>query len=230
MKLAVRQCHIDRRPLPQRAASAAARPLKRYLSGQAAHPHGIGGRLIGRLWVTESAAVNDAAIELLAPAPGEHVLEIGFGPGRALGLLVSRGVAVTGIDVSAAMVSLAAHRNPGPVQSGALNLYVSDGVTIPLEDNSVDAVLSVHNLYFWSDPRATIQEITRVLRPGGRVLLVFRGREHPLPGRLDPEIYRSVTTENAITWLREAGFTDVERKSPAGMPTEVSFVVGTLLA
>lgn len=228
MKLAVRQCPIDRRPLPQRAASTAARPLKRYLSGQAAHPHGIGGQLIGRLWVTESATVNDAAIDLLAPTPGEHVLEIGFGPGRALGLIVSRGVAVTGIDVSTAMVSLAAQRNPAPVRSGALTLCVSDGVTIPLEDKSVDAVLSVHNLYFWSDPRITIRESTRVLRPGGRILLVFRGREHPLPGRLDPTIYRSVTTEDAIAWLRAAGFTDVERTTPAGVPTEVSFLVGTL--
>lgn len=172
--------------------------------------------------------MNDAAIDLLAPTPGEHVLEIGIGPGRALGLIVARGVAVTGIDVSAAMVSLAARRNPTPIRTGALTLCVSDGVTIALEGNSVDAVLSVHNLYFWSDPRTTLKEITRVLRPGGRVLLVFRGREHPLPGRLDPEIYRSVTTDDAITWLREEGFADVERISPTGMPAEVSFVVGTL--
>jgi SAM-dependent methyltransferase len=228
MKLAVRQCPIDRRPLPQRAASAAARPLKRYLSEQAAHPRGIGGRLIGRLWITETAAVNDAAIDLLAPAHGEHILEIGFGPGRALGLISSRGATATGIDVSEAMVALAGQRNPDPVRTGALTLSVSDGVTIPLEDDSVDAVTSVHNIYFWAQPCTTIEEIARVLRPGGRVLLVFRGREHPLPGRLDPAVYRSVTTNDAVTWLLDAGFTDVETRSPSGAPEEVSFVVGNL--
>jgi SAM-dependent methyltransferase len=133
MKLAVRQCPIDRRQLPQRAVSAAARPLKRYLSEQAAHPRGIGGRLIGRLWITETAAVNDAAIDLLAPAHGEHILEIGFGPGRALGLISSRGATATGIDVSEAMVALAGQRNPDPVRTGALTLSVSDGVTIPFK-------------------------------------------------------------------------------------------------
>jgi SAM-dependent methyltransferase len=228
MKLAVRQCPIDRRPLPQRAASAAARPLKRYLSEQAAHPHGIGGRLIGRLWITETAAVNDAAIDLLALSSGEHVLEIGLGPGRALGPISSRGATATGIDVSEAMVALAGQRNPDLVRTGAMTLCVSDGVTIALEDDSVDAVMSVHNVYFWAEPRTTIEEIARVLRPGGRVLLVFRGREHPLPGRLDPTVYRSVTTSDAVTWLLDAGFTAVETRSPSGAPTEVSFVVATL--
>jgi SAM-dependent methyltransferase len=228
MRVAVRRCPIDRRPLPQRAASAAARPLKRYLSEQAAHPRGIGGRLIGRLWITETAVVNDAAIDVLAPDPGEHILEIGFGPGRALGLISSRGATATGIDVSQAMVTLAGRRNRDLIRTEALRLCVSDGVAIPLEDDSVDAVMSVHNIYFWAEPRTTIEEITRVLRPAGRVLLVFRGREHPLPGRLDPTIYRSVTTDDVVTWLLEAGFTDVETRSPASAPTDISFVVAKL--
>jgi ubiquinone/menaquinone biosynthesis C-methylase UbiE len=228
MRVALRQCPIDRRPLPQRAASAAARPLKRYLSQQAAHPHGIGGRLIGRLWITETAAVNDAAIELLAPSRGEHILEIGFGPGRALGLISSRGASATGIDVSEAMVTLAGQRNRDQIRTGALRLCVSDGVTIPLADDSVDAVLSVHNVYFWAEPHTTIEEIARVLRPGGRVLLVFRGREHPLLGRLDPTIYRSVTTNDVETWLLDADFTDIGTRSPSSPPAEISFVVANL--
>jgi SAM-dependent methyltransferase len=228
MRVAIRQCPIDRRPFPQRAATAVARPLKRYLSEQASHPHGIGGRLIGRLWITETAAVNDAAIELLAPSRGEHILEIGFGPGRALGLISSHGATATGIDVSEAMVTLAGQRNRHQIRTGALTLCVSDGATIPLADNSVDAVMSVHNVYFWAEPRTTIEEIVRVLRPGGRVLLVFRGREHPLPGRLDPTIYRPVTTNDVETWLVDAGFTEVETRSPSSALTEISFLVAHL--
>ena len=228
MRVSVRQCPLDRRPLPQRVASAAGRPLKRYLSEQASHPHGISGRLIGRMWITETAAVNDAAIELLAPSGGEHILEIGFGPGRALGLISSRGATATGIDVSEAMVTLAGKRNRDLIQTGALRLSISDGATIPLPDDSVDAVVSVHNVYFWAEPHTTIEEIARVLRPGGRVLLVFRGREHPLPGRLDPTIYRSVTTNDVVTWLLNAGFTNIDTKSPPSAPTEISFVIANL--
>ncbi|WP_176943983.1 class I SAM-dependent methyltransferase [Nocardioides szechwanensis] len=180
------------------------------------------------MWITETATVNDAAIALLAPTHGEHILEIGFGPGRALGMISSRGATATGIDVSEAMVTLAGQRNRDQIRTGALRLCVSDGATIPLPNDSVDAVMSVHNVYFWAEPRTTIDEIARVLRPGGRVLLVFRGREHPLPGRLDPTIYRSVTTNDVETWLLDAGFTDIETKSTPSAPTEISFVIANL--
>lgn len=49
MPVLVRQCSLDRRHWPQRALSAATRPLTRYVSEQAAKPHGLGGPLIGRL-------------------------------------------------------------------------------------------------------------------------------------------------------------------------------------
>lgn len=198
----------------------------RYLSEQAASPHGLGGPLIGRLWVKETAKTNDAALDLLAPQSGEDVFEIGFGPGRALGLIAERGARVTGVDVSEEMVRLAGRRNGELIRSGHLALYRGDGVTLPVEDNSQDAVLSVHNLYFWPEPEATIAEIARVLRPGGRLLLVFRGREHPLPSRLDPAVYRDVTTEQCIAWLVHAGL-DARSYHPDGVPEQVSYVLAT---
>jgi ubiquinone/menaquinone biosynthesis C-methylase UbiE len=174
--------------------------------------------------VTETARTNDAALDLLAPGPGEDILEIGFGPGRTLGLLVERGARVTGVDVSEEMIRLAGRRNSELVRTGALTLHRGDGVTLPLDDNSVDAVLSVHNLYFWPKPEATIAEIARVVRPGGRVLLVFRGREHPLPTRLDPAVYKDVTTDQCLAWLANAGLAGQCHK-PDGVPPEVSFVL-----
>jgi len=186
--------------------------------------HGLGGALIGRLWVKETAATNDAALDLLAPCPGEDILEIGFGPGRILGLLVERGARVAGVDVSEEMVLLAGRRNSEPIRTGALTLHRGEGVTLPLEDNSQDAVLSVHNLYFWPQPEAAIAEISRVLRPGGRILLAFRGRGHPLPKRLDPAVYEDVTTDQCTAWSGRAGFGG-QCHNPDGVPPEVSFVL-----
>jgi hypothetical protein len=62
------------------------------------------------------------------------------------------------------------------------------------------------------------------LRPGGRILLVFRGREHPLPKRLDPVVYEDVTTEQCVGWLDSAGF-DSQCHDLDGVPAEVSFVL-----
>ena len=69
-------------------------------------------------------------------------------------------------------------------------------------------------------------EIARVLRPGARVLLVFRGREHPLPMRLDPAVYEDVTSDQCMGWLASAGF-DGQCHHPDGVPAEVSFVLAT---
>jgi ubiquinone/menaquinone biosynthesis C-methylase UbiE len=227
MVTTAKSCSLDRRPWPSRAAGTVTRPLAGYVSRQAAHPHGLVGRALGRLWVSETAQVNDAAVTLLAPEAGEQVLEVGFGPGRTLGLLANQGALVTGVEVSRAMISLATHRNASLVEAETVSLYEGDGTTLPLPDDTYDAVVSVHNVYFWPEPQRTIDEIDRVLRPGGRVVLAFRGGEHPLPRRLDPAVYRTVTSAEAITWLEQAGFTDVAAHQPPGLPKTLAFLTGT---
>jgi SAM-dependent methyltransferase len=168
------------------------------------------GRLLGRIWLTETAAVNDVAVELLAPARGERVCEIGFGPGRTLALLAAAGAEVTGVEVSPAMVQTATHRNAKAIAAGAISLHLGDGTTLPLPDDSLDAVLSVHNFYFWPQPRVTLADIARTLRTGGRLVVTSLGADYPLPARFDPAIYRVPTIADATAWLHAAGFVDVD--------------------
>jgi SAM-dependent methyltransferase len=79
-----------------------------------------------------------------------------------------------------------------------------------LPDNTADAIIGVHTIYFWPDPPATLAEAARVLRPGGRLVLAFRAGEHPLPRRLDPAIYHVPMTEQLTKWLDGASFADIE--------------------
>lgn len=65
-----RQCSVNRR----------SGLVGRTVSAQAAQPHGPIGWALGHLWVHEAAAVDDSAVALLDPAPGEQVLELGCGP------------------------------------------------------------------------------------------------------------------------------------------------------
>jgi SAM-dependent methyltransferase len=165
--------------------------------------------LLARRWLSETAAVNEVAIELLGPVPGKRVCEIGFGPGRTLRRLDAGGAEVTGIEVSPAMVAMATRRNAEAVAAGRMTLHHGDGITLPLPDDSLDGVLGVHTIYFWPDPAATLTDIARTLRPGGRLVLALRSGDHPLPARFDPAIYRVPTTAEAIDWLSAAGFADI---------------------
>lgn len=227
---ATRACPVDRRPWPARAAARLGRPVWGFLSRQAARPHGPVGAVLARLWVVETAAVNDIAVDLLAPAAGETVLEIGFGPGRSLGRLAAAGAHVAGVDVAPAMLGVAARRNADLVAAGRLDLHLGDGTTLPLPDRDVDAVLAVHTIYFWPDPPTTLTEVARVLRRGGRLVLAFRAGEHPMPGRLDPSVYRIPTTEQVTGWLHAAGFTDVRAHQRPDLAPTVAFLTAAVPA
>ncbi|WP_020393376.1 class I SAM-dependent methyltransferase [Kribbella catacumbae] len=189
--------------------ATAAATIGRYLSRQAAKPHGAVGKLMARNWLSETAAVNDTAVELLHPEPGERICEVGFGPGRTLSLLAAAGADVVGVEVSPAMVAMAGRRNAGSVAAGRMRLHQGDGTTLPVADDSLDAVIGVHTIYFWPVPVATLAEVVRALRSGGRLVLAFRDGDHPVPVRFDPAVYHVPTTAEARDWLHRAGFTDV---------------------
>jgi ubiquinone/menaquinone biosynthesis C-methylase UbiE len=187
------------------------------------------GRLLARIWLAETAAVNDIAVELLAPKAGERILELGFGPGRTLGRIAATRAVVVGVDTSPTMLRTAARRNREHIRAGGLSLHEGDGTTLPVGTGSIDAAISVHTLYFWPKPAETLAELVRVLRPGGRLVLAFRAGEHALPRRLDPDVYRNVpTTDEAVAWLHAAGFADIRAEArPSTAPAMVWLVATT---
>jgi arsenite methyltransferase len=210
-----------RPPWHRRLRTAVTAPLARYLSRQAAHPHGPVGRLIAWNWIRETAVVNDVAIELLTARPGERICEIGFGPGRTLARLADAGVQVIGVDVSADMVNLAVRRNSNAVAAGHIRVVEGDGTALPVDDRTLDGALSVHSIYFWPDAAAVLTELRRALRPGGRLVMALRPGDHPLPARFDPAIYRVPSTDELTGWLRAAGFTDVRPERRPRIPAIV---------
>jgi SAM-dependent methyltransferase len=61
-------------------------------------------------------------------------------------------------------------RHPHPA-AGRIRLHYGDGTSLPAAEHSLDAVIGVHTIYFWPDPAATLGDIARAARPGGRLLL-----------------------------------------------------------
>lgn len=171
-----RRCSIDARP----------GLLGRTVSAQAAHPHGLLGRSLGRLWVHETAAINNTAIDLLAPRPEEHVLEIGCGPGQALTKIAERGARATGIDLSQVMVTQARRRNAAAIEAGQVHVLLGESGSLPVEGRSFDAVMAIHTIYFWRDLTDGLREALSVVRPGGRIVIGYRPADRGRPRRLDP--------------------------------------------
>ena len=180
--------------------------LVRMISRTAADPSGWFGRLLGSIWWRETAPVNDHALRLLDVEPGWHVVELGFGPGRTIRHLVRDGARVTGVDVSAQMVRLAARHNRAAVRAGAVTLHHGDGTALPVADGQADAAVTVHTIYVWDDPEAVTAELGRVLRPGGRLVLGMRDPDLPLTDRADPAVYQRLPLDRIRRLLDAAGF------------------------
>lgn len=107
----------------------------------------------------------------LAPQPGESVLDIGSGPGfLAEDIAISTGPTgrVIGIDVSAEMVNRAEARS----ECEWLSYQVGDATNLPFADASFDVVVSTQVAEYVPDTDAFCHEVARVLKPGGRGLVL----------------------------------------------------------
>lgn len=113
------------------------------------------------------------AIDWLLPAGARDVLDLGAGTGKLTTRLVERGLDVVAVDPVQEMLELLRAALP---ETPAL---LGTAESIPLPDNSVDAVL-VAQAWHWFDPALAIAEVARVLRPGGRLGLVWNTRDERL--------------------------------------------------
>ena len=138
-------------------------------------PEGLLGRLGGLIMARMNRAAGEQVIDLLEVRPGDRVLEIGFGPGVAIELLVARapGGLIAGVDPSPEMLAQAAVRNATALRQGRLDLRGGRVDMLPFADATFDKALAINSLQVWPDPAAGLREIRRVLTPAGRIALGF---------------------------------------------------------
>lgn len=98
-----------------------------------------------------------------------RVLEVAVGTGRNLALYPA-GVELTGMELSPAMLAVAQARAAGPGRT--VDLRLGDAQHLDFPDGSFDTVLATLTLCSIPDDRAAVQEMARVLRPGGRLVLL----------------------------------------------------------
>lgn len=180
-----------------------------FIAEQARNAHGIVGRIIAGIMAHETRGDNLWAIETLAPKPGEHILDLGTGHGAALGELAARthpAGSVTGVDPSELMTRMAASRNSDLVRSGQVRVVHASADNLPFEDNFFDRAMAVHVLYFWRDLAKPLEELARVLKPEGVLVLLFRSQGDPRVGAFPEEVYTFRTVGEVTAALEAAGF------------------------
>lgn len=192
--------------------------LPAFVLDQLGHPHGRLATLTGLVLNRANAKAIREAVVLLDPRPGQRLVEVGFGGGYSLPLLL-RAVGpeghVFGLELSDELLARARRRFIVPRMRGRLRLDHAPVEQLPLADASMTGALSMHTIFFWTDLERGLDELARVLEPGARLVLGLAEPDHLRKAGFAAHGHRVVVPEQLAEMLPAHGFERVEVR-PAG--------------
>lgn len=185
------------------------------IEGNPAKPQGEAGeQMLARMnashdvltrWALGFLEVNTGAL-----------LDIGCGGGATIAkLLALQKGKVYGVDYSPVSVEQSVLFNREAVAAGRAEVLEADVAALPFAKNSFCGITTVESFYFWQEPRKALQEVYRVLAPGGTFLII--ADIYAKPG-LDAQTLQNIerfglrnpTPEEFEEYLTAAGFRDVK--------------------
>ncbi|MEV0298384.1 methyltransferase domain-containing protein [Nocardia sp. NPDC050710] len=142
------------------------------LAGQLGNPHGVLGKGVALILNRGNKQAIEGAVDAAEVTPGANVADIGFGGGAGLALLLAGDAGtVHGIEISRDMLARGRSRFARDIDSGQLRLAEGSLTGLPLDDDSLDAAITVNTVYFVPELDAACAELARVVRPGGRLVI-----------------------------------------------------------
>lgn len=186
--------------------------FNRQLGRQLSEPTGFWGLILGRLMNKNNYPMYLDAYQLLAFKKGDRVLEIGFGNGAFIKEIVEQTEPgnYTGIDISDTMLKTAKKRNRSLINTRKAKLVKAHAGQLPFADQSFEKVFTVNTIYFWEKPQQVMQEIKRVLRPGGVYVVALGTKEAMEKNGYFKERFKLYTKEDVEKLFIDAGFTSIE--------------------
>jgi demethylmenaquinone methyltransferase/2-methoxy-6-polyprenyl-1,4-benzoquinol methylase len=111
-----------------------------------------------------------AMVDQIVPAPGQLILDVASGTaGVAIQLARRTQARVVGVDLTEQMLRQGRQSVAADGLAGRIGLAAGRAEALPLRDGSVDSLTFTYLLRYVDDPQATLAELARVVRPGGRV-------------------------------------------------------------
>jgi len=158
------------------------------------------------------------AIDRLQLQPEDIFLEIGCGGGALLDMVLQTVQQACGIDHSLDMVELARQKNGKALSEGRVEIIQGDIEALPWAENhftcAVTCAAGVEVLYFIENPRRVSEELCRVLKPGGRLVLVTGAQPKSALANLAFALWlkymRFYPNDELASMLRQAGFQTVQ--------------------
>ncbi|MBM3484047.1 MAG: class I SAM-dependent methyltransferase [Alphaproteobacteria bacterium] len=192
---------------------------------QFSRPRGTLGHVAGWVMAHRRSNVerNRWTVGLLDLQPADRVLELGCGPGVALGLVIAKlqDGSVTGLDHSALMLRQAAKRNAAALRSRQLELRHGSLEYLPAHGTTYTKIFSVNVAQFFPDKVAAFRALADVLSPGGLIATTHQPRN---AGASNEDARRAA--EIFSNAMAEVGFTKIRTEFLALRPAGAICVLG----
>jgi ubiquinone/menaquinone biosynthesis C-methylase UbiE len=167
--------------------------------------------------------ITDQTLALMDLKPNDRVLDLGCGTGWASRRMarIVKGGEVVGVDVADEMLRRA---ETSSREFNNVRYLWGSAESLPLEDNYFSKVLSVESFYYYADQGAALNELRRVMAPGGRLFILinlYKDNQYSLRwvGELKVPV-QALSEAEYISLIQKHGFVDVEaRRIPDRSPT-----------
>lgn len=185
--------------------------------GNPAKPQGNEGKMMLNRMNNEHYDLTTWALSFFDFNESDLILDIGCGGGRTLNRMAEyiRTGHLTGVDYSATSVEMSKEMNSSLIKIGKLDVISASVESLPFCDDSFDKIITVESFYFWPNPSENLREVFRVLKPGGKFLLVAEIYDTDVLSDKQKECIIKYNLFNPTLsdfdfLLRDAGFSDVK--------------------
>ncbi|MEH3115332.1 class I SAM-dependent methyltransferase [Pedobacter terrae] len=181
------------------------------IAKQLSCPEGEHGVKTGEMMQASNIGMTSSAINALDLQKNETVLEIGAGNGGHIAQLLSQAenLHYFGADISATIIAEAEKINRDLIPAGKVHFKLSDGITLPFDENRFDKIFTVNTIYFWQNPGKYLAEIKRTLKLNGTLVICFADKTFMQTLPFTPYGFKLYEVEEVKELLKNIGFTVV---------------------
>jgi ubiquinone/menaquinone biosynthesis C-methylase UbiE len=188
-----------------------------YILNQVRKPTKWTGRFFVWMMNLSHSGVTDWGLKHVQIEKNFTILDVGCGGGRTiqkLAALASEGI-VYGVDYATGSIAASRAKNAELIETGRVEIKQASVSQLPFPENKFNLVTAVETQYYWPELLKDMQEVLRVLKPGGTFMVIAESYKNGANEKLQRPVMKllrstNLSVEEQRTLFSTAGYTDVQ--------------------